>query len=303
MTAPLLRIDRVTKVYPNLLRALDALSLEIPPGVFGLLGPNGAGKSTLMGILSGELGFESGRVDLGGIDVQTRPGAWRRNIAFMPQLLDFAPHQTGREFLRESALLAGLSPRRLRPRIDQLLERTRLVEAAGRAASGYSRGMKQRLAFAASLLADPRLLLLDEPTSGLDPEERVFFRELLAENARDRVIILSTHIVADVERCCPRIGVLAKGRLLFQGAPGELVRRVDGRVWESVLEPGDVDAWVEGGRLVALRNRDGQPVARLVADQAPVLGAVTVPARLEDAYMHLMAESGERFAAAASEVD
>jgi ABC-type multidrug transport system ATPase subunit len=298
---PTLHVRDVTKVYPTLRRALDGVSLDIGPGVFGLLGPNGAGKSTLMAILAGELGFESGRVLLDRTDAVRHPVAWRRRLGYMPQTFDFVPHVTGRDYLRQCALLSGFSPRSLRARIDELLERVNLAGAATRDCATYSRGMKQRLAVAATLLCEPELVLLDEPTSGLDPQERVFFRELLASMSENRVVILSTHIVADVERCCGRIGVIARGALRFEGPPSDLVSAVAGKVWEVTLPDEEIDHWVESNRVVSLREEHGNAIARVVSDSAPNAGATPVDAHLEDAYMHLLEKSGERYAAAASE--
>lgn len=288
---PVLQIQNVTKVYPNLRRALDRLSLEIGPGVFGLLGPNGAGKSTLMAILTGGLEFEEGSVRLNGVDLGRDPSGWRRQLGYMPQTFDFVPHVTGREYLEQSALLSGYSPRGLRGRIDDLLGRVHLVDAQKRAAITYSRGMKQRLAVAATILCEPSLILLDEPTSGLDPEERVFFRELLVAIPRDRLVILSTHIVADVERCCAQIGIVAGGRLLYQGTPSELVSRVAGRVWESPVDEGQIDQLEHSRRLLGLRDQAGGAIARLVGESAPSPQAVSVAPNLEDAYMHLIANT------------
>ncbi len=283
-------IRSLAKIYPTLSRALDDLDLEIGEGVFGLLGPNGAGKSTLMSILSGELDFESGSVSLDGTDIRRHPVAWRRGLGLMPQHFDFPPHMTGREFMRQSALMSGFSPRGLSARIGELLARVHLEDAAERDAASYSRGMKQRLAAAAAFLCEPVLVLLDEPTSGLDPEERVFFRELLADFSRDRIVMLSTHIVPDVERCCDELAVIQRGALLFQGSPSELVRRAENRVWEMPATQGD-HAALAGHGLVGLHRRGDELVARVLAEKKPVPEAVSVSPGLEDAYMDLVGET------------
>jgi ABC-type multidrug transport system ATPase subunit len=283
----------VRKVYPTLRTALDGVDLDIGPGVLGLLGPNGAGKSTLMAILAGELDFEAGSVVLNGsIDLRRHPARWRRRLGYVPQRFDLPPHLSGREFLQQAALLAGLSPRGLGRRIDALLELVHLSEASRRDASTYSRGMKQRLAVAASLVGDPDLLLLDEPTAGLDPEERILFRELLAEAMQGRLVVLSTHIVSDVERCCERLAVLAGGRICHVGAPASLLEAVEGAVWEAPVSAVEVDALTEDRRLVALRVVNRQPHARFVCSTRPREDAVAVAATLEDAYVHLLSDSG-----------
>lgn len=194
--------------------------------------------------------------------------------------------------------MSGLSPRRLRERIDVLLERVNLAHAARRDAAGYSRGMKQRLAIAMALLADPVLLLLDEPTAGLDPEERVFFRELLASTAKGRVVVLSTHIVSDIERCCSRIGLILRGRVLFEGAPSALTSRLAARTWEMPVTSVQIDEWVRSRRLVALHERGDGAVARILSVEQPGEHAVPVEATLEDAYVEAigsihLTEAGE----------
>lgn len=286
-------LEGVVKEYAGGQRALDGVSLAIGPGVFGLLGPNGAGKTSLMEILAGQLDWEQGHVALslpqrGRIDRARQPGAWRRSLGYMPQLFDFPARTTGREVLEEGALLLGLDPRRLRPRMEALLDRVNLTFAADRHAASYSRGMKQRLGFALAVLHDPPLLLLDEPTAGLDPVERVFFRELLAELAHDRIVLLSTHIVGDVERCCQQVAVVRKGRVLYHGALTDLVASARGSVWEHRVTASAVEALVQGRSVVSLEP-DGDAVrARMVAPVAPSDGAVACAPRLEDAYVALL---------------
>lgn len=284
-----LTLTDLTKYYPPARVALDHLSLEAREGVLGLLGPNGAGKSSLMEILAANLDFEEGSAVLDGtVDVRRTPTEWRRRLGYMPQTFDFPTHTSGREMLEEAALLLGLSPRRLAPRIDQLLERVNLAAAAERPCATYSRGMKQRLGLALSLLHQPRLLLLDEPTAGLDPVERVIFRELLAEAARDRVAILSTHIVADVERCCDTVVVLRRGRMLFNGAPRDLAAKAHGKVWE-VTVPGDrVEEIAAQCRVVSIAAEGRQATIRLVAPAAPWPDARPAEPLLEDGYLLLL---------------
>lgn len=289
----MLQLRDVTKVYPTLRRALDGVSLDIGEGVFGLLGPNGAGKSTLMAILAAAMDFERGVATMDGIDVGRQPVAWRRLLGVLPQTFDFLPQMTGFEVMDHAALLSGMSPRALRPRMMELLERVNLLQAAKREAATYSQGMKQRLGAAAAFLCQPRLVLLDEPTAGLDPEERVFFRELLAEQARGRIVILSTHIVGDVERCCDALAVLDGGRVVYQGSPRELAALAQGRTWEGELDRREAARLAEERRLVALHQgpvRDGvsRPRARLLAESSPGDWASSVEPTLEDGYLALV---------------
>lgn len=296
-----LKISDLTKVYPGGRVALEGLSLEIGTGVFGLLGPNGAGKTTLLEILGLERQPERGRASCNGISAWSAPSAWRRLLGIVPQHFGFLPHLTGRETLQLTASLAGLrSGRTARRRIDDLLERVRLSWAGGRRVEAYSRGMRQRLGIAVSLLADPLLWLLDEPTSGLDPEERVSFRELLAVEGARRITILSTHIVEDVERCCARVGVLVGGRIVFDGAPSELTVLARDRVWEWEAEGAEAaDRWATDPRVVSIRVEGTTARVRAVASTPPTGLAVSVVPTLEDAYLNLL--GGLR--AAAGDVD
>lgn len=284
----MLEITGLRKIYPGGKVAIDGIDLSLGKGVFGLLGPNGAGKSSLVEILAANQEFESGSVLLDGVNVAKSPAAWRRRIGYMPQAFDFPPNATGREMLVESAILLGLKPGREKDRISMLLERVNLSWAADRYAAQYSRGMKQRLGIALALLHSPLLLLFDEPTAGLDPVERALFRDLLLELASEHIVILSTHIVPDVERCCTRIGVLSAGRLVYLGTPGDLTAESKGMVWEVRMEADAIEAEIGKRRAVSVSRHRGISTARLVADRPPAPGAVNVSPNLEDAYFQLL---------------
>lgn len=285
----MLKLENLVKVYPPNHRALDGLSLETGEGVLGLLGPNGAGKSSLMEILSAGMDFQAGSVLLdGAIDVRRQPRKWRGLLGYLPQHFDFPPFMTGRELLRESLALHGRSISASRKRIDVLLERANLTDAADRYAASYSRGMKQRLGFILAVLHEPRLLLLDEPTAGLDPVERVFFRDLLADIATGRIVILSTHIVEDVEKCCHSLAVVNHGRLLFRATAADLLARALERVWEYPIEEEDVDTLAASRQTVSIRFAGGQFLARVISDAKPRHDAHMVPANMEDAYFELL---------------
>lgn len=294
----MLVVDSVTKVYPTLRTALDGVSFECGAGVFGLLGPNGAGKSTLLRILAGGLDFEAGRATLDGRwDVRRDPRAWRERLGLMPQSFDFVPHVSAREYLEQCALLSGQSTRALRPRMDELLERVGLADAARRRARDFSRGMKQRLTAAAAFLCHPRLVLLDEPTAGLDPRERVLFRELVTDLSADTVTILSTHIVPDIERCCDHLAVLARGRVLFCGPAAELAARAAGRTWDAPVATEAIAALERDRRIVRLMPEGESCRARVVGD--PPEGAVAVEPTLEDGYILLANEDRQVIEASA----
>jgi len=288
MTDSALTIRSLTKIYPGGRKALLDLHLTIPPGVFGLLGPNGAGKTTLLECVALEREAEGGEILFRGISAWKCPTQWRRLLGLAPQHFGFLPHLSGRETLELAAELGEIPRRIARERIERLLDAVRLRWAAERRVEGYSRGMRQRLGIAFSLVHDPALWLLDEPTSGLDPEERVAFRELLAHEGARRVTVLSTHIVEDVERCCARMAILHRGRLVWNGEPAHLTRSATGRVWGWEAPASEVDRWAADPRVALIRAEDERLIVRAVCDTPPLADARPLEPTLEDAYLSLL---------------
>lgn len=292
-----LTIEGVIRDYPGTPRALDGITLILKPGILGLLGPNGAGKSTLMRILATITRPSGGRVLWNGVDITRRPDDVRRVLGYLPQDFGVYPNLTAQEFLDYLAAARGLSSADARRRIEELLVMVNLVEVRKRPLGGYSGGMKQRLGIAQALLNDPALLIVDEPTVGLDPEERVRFRNLLADLSGERIVILSTHIVSDVEAAATDIALMNRGRLLRRAVPEDLIRDLEGRVWDWTIPSPDLPA-VKQRHLVSstLRRSTGVQL-RVVADSAPGAGAIPVAPTLEEAY--LAAIAGDRAAVAA----
>src|ERR1700683_1170343 len=233
-------IEQVSKVYKGNIRALNDFSLEIGPGILGLLGPNGAGKSTLMRILATITKATSGTVTWNGVDTARSPDGLRAVLGFLPQDFGVYPNLNAVEFLEYLAAVKGIAARAARRRIGELLELVNLTDVAKRPLGGYSGGMRQRVGIAKALLNDPQLLIVDEPTAGLDPEERVRFRNLLSELSGERIVILSTHIVSDIESVATDMAVLDGGRLLAHALPEDLLRSVEGKVWEEVIPSEDL---------------------------------------------------------------
>lgn len=281
----MLELDRVSKAYRGGKQAVVDVSMRIGPGVLGLLGPNGAGKSSLMRVIATITRPTSGRITWNGTDIAVRPDPLRRVLGYLPQ--DFAgyPHLSAWEFLSYLAGVRGVPARVARRRIGELLELFHLTSAGRRALGKYSGGMLRRVGIAQALLADPRVLVVDEPTAGLDPEERVVFRNLLSDLARDRVVLLSTHIVSDIESVAADIAVMAGGRLLTRGSPQELLRHAEGRVWELQVTPEALPRLRER-HLVSrmVRTQSGVRV-RLLADASPAPDAASARPDLEDAYL------------------
>ena len=285
-----IHIEDLTKVYHGGVRALDQVSLTIPSGMFGLLGPNGAGKTTLMRILAGILHPSGGRVIIGGREIRSDRDRTevKRWLGYLPQDLGMYPDLSAREFLDYIGILKGIdSGKDRKARVESLLETVGLAEVAGRKLKTYSGGMKRRIGIAQALLNDPKLLIVDEPTAGLDPEERIRFRNVLADLAGDRTVLLSTHIVEDVAQTCRRLGVLMKGRVVFQGTISEMLTQTRGHVWLVVAPPG-VRPSGDFTLVSSLPQMDGSTHHRIVGQPANGLAASPVDPSLEDGYVWLM---------------
>ena len=287
-----LLIEHVSKRYNREVWGLRDFSLSLAPGVIGLLGPNGAGKTTLMRILATISKPTEGHVTWNGTDILRSPDGLRGVLGYLPQDFGVYPNLTPVEFLSYIAAAKGLDAPAARTRIDELLLLVNLDGERNQRLGGFSGGMRQRVGIAQALLNDPRLLIVDEPTAGLDPEERVRFRNLLSDLSGERVVILSTHIVSDVEAVATDIAVIVRGRLVAHETPEALLAGVRGRVWEWVVPSSDLVA-VRSRFLVSgtLRRSDGV-LCRVISAESPAPGARSADPSLEDAYLHLV--SGTR---------
>ena len=280
-----LEIEKLSKRYPNGVQALRDVSLRIPPGMFGLLGRNGAGKSTLMRILATLQEADSGSVRLGDIDVLREKDRVRRCLGYLPQEFGLYPKVTALDLLDHLARLKGLqSARERREVVTALLQRTNLYEARHRRLGGFSGGMKQRFGIAQALLGNPRLIIVDEPTAGLDPEERARFHGLLAEIGEEVVVILSTHIVSDVSDLCQRMAILHEGHVLHVGDPLELTARLEGRLWQRVVDKADLPSSARDLHVISARRLAGKLRLRVHAEGRPDASFEAVAPDLEDFY-------------------
>ncbi|MFZ5825569.1 MAG: ABC transporter ATP-binding protein [Bacillota bacterium] len=279
----------LSKLYPGGKVALEGVDLKIS-GTFGLLGPNGAGKTTLMRILATLVLPTGGTATVEGIPL-TDPARLRRVLGYLPQKFGFYPQLTVFETMEYMAALAEAPTDR--PRLLDLLDRVGLAEKERVRVRQLSGGMIQRLGIASALVADPRVLIVDEPTAGLDHDSRISFRNLLAGLAADRTVLLSTHIVSDVETTCARLAVLRAGRIVFAGTPAELASRAVGQVWTVLVDPGDWAQFERRFHPVAAVREAAQVRARVVAP-APPPGYTATPAEpaLEDGYVHLLRGNG-----------
>jgi ABC-type multidrug transport system ATPase subunit len=288
-----LTIDHLSKRYRRDFWGLREFDLELVPGITGLLGPNGAGKSTLMRMLATITRPTEGTILWNGIDIAKSPDVLRTVLGYLPQDFGVYPNLSAVEFLEYMAAIKGIPVRPARKRIDELLQVVNLAHAAKHPLGGYSGGMKQRVGIAQALLNDPQLLIVDEPTVGLDPEERSRFRSLLVDLAADRIILLSTHIVSDVEAAASEIVIIDKGRKLQQAAPEKLLNLLEGKVWQWTVPPEDLPALKQQILLSGTIRREDEIQVRAVHESSPAAAAQSVPPNLEDVYLYLVQRHGE----------
>lgn len=282
-----LSIDRLTKHYGRKI-AVDCVSTVMKPGVYGLLGENGAGKTTLMRMLCAILEATSGEVFLDGKEITALGADYRDLLGYLPQDFGYYPNYTAREFLLYMAALKGIPRDMAKKRAGELLEVVGLNDVGTKKMKTFSGGMKQRVGIAQALLNHPKLLILDEPTAGLDPKERVRFRNLISDYADGRIVILSTHIVSDIEAIADEVLLMKKGKLVSQGTVSELTKEAEGKVWELTVSPAEAKSWQERAEVANLRHEGERVVLRILADEKPAEGAVSCDATLEDLYLYIM---------------
>lgn len=282
-----LSINHISKQFRDK-KAVDDVTLKITPGVWGLLGANGAGKTTLMRMIAGILAPTSGQVCYDGIPIETLGENYRDLFGYLPQEFGFYPEFTVRDHLEYIAALKGLTARDTRVKIDALLDRLGLGDVRHKRITKLSGGMKRRVGIAQALLNDPEVLILDEPTSGLDPAERVRFRNLLSEFAKDRIVLISTHIVSDVEYIATQNAIMKGGKLLATGTTEQLVQEVAGKVWRGLAPTQEASRYEQELNLVNLRNESGNQVSiRYLADKPVIENSQPETPRLEDLYLWL----------------
>ena len=285
-------IDKVSMRFKDK-KAVSNISLKLTPGVWGLLGANGAGKTTLMRIIAGILKPTSGQVLYDGVPIRTLGEEYRALFGYLPQEFGFPQEFTVKDYLIYVAALKGMTKRQGRKRIHELLEQVSLLEVRNRKIARLSGGMKRRVGIAQALLNDPEVLVLDEPTGGLDPGERVRFRNLLSEFVHDRIVLISTHIVPDVEYIAGCHAMIREGKLLATGTTEELVRLVEGKVWTCTVPAQAVAEYERRLRIVSLRNEhDGSVSVRYLAKKPCNDHSAAAVPRLEDLYLWMFPQSG-----------
>ncbi len=282
-----LEMQNVCKQYPKTL-ALDGFSAELTSGLYGLLGPNGAGKTTLISIITTLLSPTAGTVLYDGKPVGGRN--YMKKIGYLPQYPRFYKSFSAKEFLLYMAAMKGLSKKDTPLRVTQLLEQVNLSEHANKKVGAFSGGMRQRLGIAQAILNDPEILILDEPTAGLDPKERVRFRNIISKFSSERIIILATHIVSDVECVAKEVILLKEGKLLQKATPLSLQTAMTGKVWSLHADETELQQYMDKYVIANAAAVDGKYCLRVIADAKPAENATPEAPRLEDVYLYYFGE-------------
>ena len=280
-----LQIKNISKTYSNGVEALKNISLEIGNGMFGLLGPNGAGKSTLMRTIASLQNADAGSIKIGEIDIFNDKHSLRKILGYLPQEFGVYPKVTAIELLDHMAIMKGItSSVDRKSEVEALLKKTNLWESRKQRLGTYSGGMKQRFGIAQALLGDPKLIIVDEPTAGLDPMERNRFHNLLSEIGENIIVILSAHIVDDVSDLCNDMAIILNGKLRLKGKPLELIKKINGMVWQGLVGKSDAEDVKNDERLISSRLYMGKVKIRLLSKDKPMEGFEITQPEIEDLY-------------------
>ncbi|MBQ7379601.1 MAG: ATP-binding cassette domain-containing protein [Clostridia bacterium] len=295
-------LQNISKSYGSV-RALSDFSAELTPGIYALLGPNGSGKTTLMHILTDNLRADTGVVlyadgDEEPQNVKGMGKEFREKLGFMPQYPGMYPNFTAKQFLQYVAALKGVGEKQkkrerdaqIEKQITEILDELELSDVAHRRIGTFSGGMKQRLALAQAVLGDPKILILDEPTAGLDPKQRIAVRNYISRISQDKIVIIATHVVSDIEFIAKEIIMLRKGVITDSGSPYDLTRKIEGKVWQVAVNPEEVQPIQDRFRVVNIQNSEQGVILRILSDNKPTENSVTVVPSLEDYYLHVFGE-------------
>lgn len=283
-----IRIENLSKNYGKK-QSLNRVNLTISQGMFGLLGPNGAGKTTLMKIITTLVQKSEGKIKVCGVPVE-KVADIRKIIGYLPQDFSMYGNMSACEALDYLAILSGMNKKDRMQKVPELLEKVNLIDQKRTKVKAMSGGMKRRLGIAQAVIHDPQVVIVDEPTAGLDPEERVRFRNLLCEIARDKIVILSTHIVGDIEATCEYIGVLNKGNLIFNGTVSELLKGVEGKVYSAQISIMELEKIKQRYLVTGILTTGSVASVKIISNEQPFQDAILCNADVEDGYMYLMHE-------------
>lgn len=280
-----LKINNLSKTYPNGVKALDDVSIEINNGMFGLLGPNGAGKSSLMRTLATLQEADSGSAHLDDIDILNAPNELRKVLGYLPQEFGVYKKITAEQILDHMAVLKGISNKGERKDlVGHLLQKVNLFKERNKSVKGFSGGMKQRIGIAQALIGQPKLIIVDEPTAGLDPGERNRFHNLLADVGNEVIVLLSTHIVADVTELCSNMAIMNKGRIVYNGKPQNAMDEIKDKVWQKVIERDERDSHFNDYEVISEKMIGGKPLIHIYQAENPGNGFTQIPPDLEDVF-------------------
>lgn len=284
-----LKMINLTKEFGDF-TAVDHMNLTMEKGVYGLLGVNGAGKTTLMRIICTLLQPTSGKVTYNGKNIIKMGADYRKLLGYLPQDFGFYPEFTVKDYLLYISALKGIRPAVAKKKVKELISKVGLAKAANKKMKKLSGGMKRRVGIAQAILNDPKILILDEPTAGLDPNERIRFRNLISELAENRLVLLSTHIVSDVEYIANKIWLMKDGKLLHEGTSGELIASMGGYVWKCYVDKSRVPALIRRYKISNIKSESGGVELRIISDKKPFPDAVMEEANLEDVFLYYFGE-------------
>lgn len=287
-----LQFEEIEKSYKDK-KVLKGISVTMGTGVYGLLGPNGAGKTTMIRIMADVLRPDKGRILYNGRDIHDVGDEYRAKIGYLPQDVSFYNDFTGRDYLEYSAVLKGMEKNYAKKRIEELAYRVGLQEDLKRHCSAYSGGMQRRLGIAQALLDNPEILILDEPTSGLDPFERIKFRNIISAYSKDRLVLLSTHIVSDVEQIAAQIMMMEHGVIHHMYSSGEYIKRMAGKVWLVEMPTEELVEYQKQAVISNVAAKDGLMEVRVISESRPADSAVQAVPNLEDAYLYIFHFRGQ----------
>ena len=280
-----LKIKNLTKTYPNGVKALNGISLEITNGMFGLLGANGAGKSSLMRTIATLQEPTSGSVSFNDVDIIEKPNNLRKDLGYLPQEFGVYPKISAEKLLDHLAVLKGvLNKKERKEQVTALLQQVNLYQHRKKSVFTFSGGMRQRFGIAQALLSNPQIIIVDEPTAGLDPEESNRFLNLLSEIGENVIVILSTHIVEDVKNLCPKMAIMSNGEIISQGNPKELVASIEGKIWSKIIPKTDIAIYKNTFQIISTKLVAGETQIRVLSDHKPESGFEMIAPNLEDFY-------------------
>ena len=280
-----LTIENLTKTYPNGVKALNGINLEITNGMFGLLGANGAGKSSLMRTIASLQEPTTGTISFNNSDVVQKPDEIRKTLGYLPQEFGVYPKISAEQLLNHLAVLKGIINKKERKeQVTALLQQVNLYQHKKKSVATFSGGMRQRFGIAQALLANPQIIIVDEPTAGLDPEESNRFLNLLSEIGENVIVILSTHIVEDVRNLCPKMAILSEGEIISQGNPTSLVASIQGKIWTKIIAKADIEIYKKAFNVISTKLVSGETQIRVLSDQQPESGFEKITPNLEDFY-------------------